>query len=220
MYVYKRKTVPAPGLSFSQAAIPSQKIMPDLKMSGDIEKLAAKLDFITESRKIDEEKFSRLNEEIGELRSMLIDNERKINDLDIKASKAADLVSEVQPEKLMEGVEKEKAKIDALKAKMESNEMIANKIIEEFKGIKNKMAIFKGVEEIIELNKDVREEIETIRKIESNVEKHANKVENVFINVEKRFTEFQKLKERIKEIDKNVSNVLNEFNELKNQLIK
>ena len=67
----------------------------------DLEKLKAQFSSFHEMQKASNERFSRVGEQIGELRTMIIDRDRASQHLEAKATQAIDLVETIKPEKLM-----------------------------------------------------------------------------------------------------------------------
>jgi len=59
-----------------------------------------------------------------------------------------------QPEKIMTEVQKQDAKTEALKANLEGNESIMDRVMEELKETKRKVEFFRGIEEIVKLRID------------------------------------------------------------------
>jgi hypothetical protein len=76
-------------------------------LSADIIKLKAEFDQFSELRKVINERFTRINEQIGELRGMIMDANRSMQDMEVKTVKAVDLVEAVHPDKLMAEVRKQ-----------------------------------------------------------------------------------------------------------------
>ena len=73
----------------------SQDPTPEVKstaLSADIIKLKAQFDQFSELRKVINERFTRLNEQVGELRGMIMDTNRSMQDMEVKTVKAVDLV--------------------------------------------------------------------------------------------------------------------------------
>ncbi|MBR9677274.1 hypothetical protein GOV04_03970 [Candidatus Woesearchaeota archaeon] len=184
----------------------------------DVERLKAQSEANNELRTVYSEKFSRLSEQIGELRSTLIDREREIQDLEVKAIKASDLVSEVQPEHLMSEQKKMDAKLEALKAKIESHEQVVNTVIEELKTVRGSIKAFRGMEQVIKLNSEVQDEIKEMKKLEANIQKHSDKVEEIFVEVNKKFDEFKDYKATATEINEQFSDFTKKVLDLKVKL--
>jgi chromosome segregation ATPase len=171
------------------------------QLSADIDKLTAQFSSFYEMQKAVTERFSRVNEQIGELRAMLIDRDRASQHMEAKATQAIDLVETIQPEKLMIEVRKSDAKVEALKANIESNEVVMNSIVAELKDTRNKLSAFKGMEEVVKLNEEVKKELSQIRLVQSIVERHADKVDTVFSEMQKAFGEYMKLSDTLKSLD-------------------
>jgi hypothetical protein len=140
-----------------------------VKLSTDIDKLKAGQEAFQEVRKSFTERFSQVSERIGELRSMILDRDKNIQKIELKATKAADLVESVKPEKLMTSIQKQDVKIDALKANLEGNEAIMSRVMDELKEMRNKLKFISGVKEIIKLSEEVKKELVEIKKIEGRI---------------------------------------------------
>jgi len=188
------------------------------KLAMDVEKLKAQTEAMLQLRSIQEERFQRTNEEIGDLRRRLIDKEKEISQLRIESSKTTELVSAVQPQKLMKELKKGDTKIESVAAKQEANRAIIDSVVEEMKAVKNSILTFKGTEMLIQLNEDVKQELNSIKKVELSVEKHANKVESIFGSVQTRFNEFIRLSDRVGIIDSSFKKTSKEFDHIRVQM--
>ena len=185
------------------------------KLAMDVEKLKAQTEAMLQLRSIQEERFQRTSEEIGDLRRRLIDKEKEISQLRIESSKTTELVSAVQPQKLMKELKKEDTKIESVAAKQEANRAIIDSVVLEMKAVKNTISTFKGTEMLIQLNEDVKQELNSIKKVELSVEKHANKVESIFGSVQTRFNEFIRLSDRVGIIDSSFKKTSKEFDQIR-----
>ncbi|MFH1789369.1 MAG: hypothetical protein ABH834_08310 [Candidatus Altiarchaeota archaeon] len=197
---------PAPGKSAPEAV---------RKISMDVEKLKAQVEALMQMRSLNEERFQRTSEEVGDLRRRLIDKEKEISQLRIDSSKTTELVSAVQPQALMKELKKEDTKIEALAAHQEANRAITDSVVEETKNIKNTLSTFKGIETIINLNEEVKKELNSIKKVETVVEKHASKVESIFGSIQSRFNEFVKLSDKVSVMEASFKKSSKEFDQLK-----
>lgn len=157
------------------------------KLATEIDKMKASMEAFTEVRKSFTERFTRTSEQIGELRSMILERDKSIQEIELKAIKAHDLVESVHPEKISTAVQKQDAKIEALKANLEGNEAIMSRVMEELKEAKKKIEFFRGVEEIVKLSEEVKSELIEIKKIESRVNINTDKVETIYSEMRNRF---------------------------------
>lgn len=185
------------------------------KIGADVNKLKIQFESFGEVRAATNEKFTRISEQIGELRSMIIERDKAFQHVEAQAIKATDLVEAVQPDKLMVDVKKLDGKIEALKANIESNEAIMSNIMNEMKEMRNKMTLFKGAEQVTKMNDDMMKEINDMRKLKVIIEKHSDKVETIFMEVQKSFGEFNKIKGIVDEVQKTVKPIGTEIDSLK-----
>jgi len=171
-----------------------------VKLATDLDMVKASVDSFGEVRKGLTERITGLSEQIGELRAMILDRDRTIQEIELKAVKAADLVESVQPEKLMIEVQKENAKFEALKANLEGNESIMNRIMEELKEMRRKLDFFRGIEEIVKLGEEVKKELIEIKKVEANISIDTDKVETIYSELRKKFQEIDIFSDSIQEL--------------------
>ncbi|NTV23683.1 MAG: hypothetical protein HGA85_04885, partial [Nanoarchaeota archaeon] len=162
-------------------------------LSAEIIKLKAQFDQFAELRKVINERFTRINEQVGELRGMIMDTNRSMQDMEVKTVKAVDLVEAVHPDKLMVDVRKQDAKIESLKANIESNESIMKTLMEQLKDLRRQISQFRGVDQVVQMNEEVKKELMAIKKVEAGVERHADKIEGIFMESQKRFQDFESL---------------------------
>jgi len=185
------------------------------RLAADVEKLKALITSLEEKGRIDSEKFSRINEQIGELRSSSVEKEKQIKDLEIAATKAVDLVKEVQPEKFMIELKKEDAKLNRLNAQMERYEDTISQVMAEIKEIRTKIELFRGYEELLKLNEETKQELRGIKKMEIAMDIHTNKIERLFIDFQKKYIEFETFKEMGEYLENAYREVIKEINGLK-----
>jgi len=171
-----------------------------IKLSTDLDRVKASVESFGEVRKGLTERITGLNEQIGELRAMILDRDRTIQALELKAVKAADLVESVHPDKLMIELQKEDAKFEALKANLEGNEAIMNRMMEELKEMRKKIEFFRGVEEIVKLSEEIKKELIDIKKVEASIHIDTDKVQTIYSEIRKKFQEIDLFSDNLKEV--------------------
>jgi hypothetical protein len=185
------------------------------KLDMELVKIKAQLDSFGEIRKANSERFSRIGEQMGELRGMVMDTNKTISKIEVSATKAIDLVESVQPEKLMIEIRKMDGKIESLRANIESNESMMRDLMEELKKMRQQMNFYKGIEQVAKLNEEVKGEILEIKKIEATIERHADKGETIFLDMEKKFAEYEKFQAKINDMEATFHSIQNDFDKLK-----
>ena len=199
----------------TQQAKPEEGPVGSGKLDLEVAKIKGQLDSFAEVRKASTERFSRVSEQMGELRGMIIDTNKAMSKVEVSASKAVDLVESVHPEKLMIEVRKQDGKIESLRASIESNEAMMKDIMLEMKKMRDTMKFYKGIEQVVTMNEEVKQELATMKRVEATVERHADKVETVFTEVEKKFAEFDKFNETVKDMDKSFKKLQSDFEKVK-----
>jgi cell fate (sporulation/competence/biofilm development) regulator YmcA (YheA/YmcA/DUF963 family) len=91
-------------------------------------------------------------------------------------------------------------------------------LMEELKKIRQQMNFYKGIEQVIKLNEEVKGEILEIKKVEAVIERHADKSESIFLDLEKKYAEFDKFQRTIDEVEKTFHAMQGDFDNIKLQL--
>ncbi|MBN1793024.1 hypothetical protein JW826_05060 [Candidatus Woesearchaeota archaeon] len=185
------------------------------KVDMEIVKIKAQLESFNEIRKSNSERFSRLGEQMGELRGMILDTNKTLSKVEVSATKAIDLVESVQPEKLMIEIRKMDGKVESLKANIESNESMMRDLMDELKKMRSQMNFYKGIEQVAKLNEEVKGEILEIKKVEATIERHADKGESIFLDMEKKFAEYEKFQKKVDDMDSVFHAIQNDFDKMK-----
>ncbi len=170
-----------------------------LRLSTEIDRLKAGQEAFQEVRKSFTERFTRISEQIGELRSMILDRDRTIQTMELKAVKAIDLVESIKPDKFMMDLERQNVKIEALKANLEGNEAIIDQVMEELKDMRRKMSFFRGIEEIIKLSEEIKKELIGIKKIEGTINIQTDKVQTIYSDMRKKIQDLDTFNSQLQE---------------------
>ncbi len=185
------------------------------ELTAGLEKLKAKFDTFYEVQKASNERFTRVNEQIGELRSMILERDKDGKLIEAKATQAIDLVQSVQPDKLMVELKKMDNKVEMMKSHAETNEVVINNTIAELKEMRTKMNAFSGIEEAIKLSEEVKKEWLENKKISANITKHSSKVETIYSEMWKKFSGFEKFTSVVDDLDKSVKQMASEVDSIK-----
>jgi hypothetical protein len=174
----------------------------DSKVAIEVTKIQAQMEGLNEFRKITNERFTRNSEELGEIKGMVVETNKSVSKIEAAATRAIDLVEAVKPDQLMIEIRKQDSKAEALKANIESNETMMHDIMREMKEMRQKIDFYKGVEQVAKMNEEIKQELIQIKKIEGIIDRHSNKIETIFLEVEKKFTEFDKYGDVAKDLQK------------------
>jgi len=184
-------------------------------MEAELTKIKSSLEALNEVRKANSDQFTRISEQIGELRGALMDTNKAVGTIEVASTKAIDMVNSVQPDKLMIEVRKTDSKVEALRANIEANETIMKDIMREMKEMRAQMGFYKGVDQVVKMNNEIKQELIDIKKTEGLVGKHADRVETIFVEVEKKFYDFEKFNEAVKELDRSFKKISSDFDKIR-----
>jgi chromosome segregation ATPase len=189
-------------------------LSPEIK----IEKLEAQVGVLKDTINAFQEKFTINSEKFGELRNMIINIEKKIGTIEMKAEKASALVEDVQPQKFLTLINKQKLITDTIYEKYSIIENKNNEIQNQFNGLKNEMKSFRGINDIMKLSKEVKDELITIKRIEANTEKHADKVESIYYQSLKKQQIIEDIAKEQREINTKIKTFEKDFEKMKIRL--
>lgn len=185
------------------------------KLSAQFERLKAKVDALGELRKADSERFTRISEQIGEMHNLILDKEKSIEEINAKATKAADLVEELKPESMISELKKSEVKYETFDAKIDAINSLYRKVIEELKSVRERLSVFNGTEELVKLNSETAENLARIRQSEANIERQTNKAGNMFIQFQKQFAEWSKFRDWAEGAEEEFRKMKGEFDSVK-----
>jgi len=189
-----------------------------IKLSTEIDKLKASAEAFAEVRKSFTERFTRTSEQIGELRSMILERDRTIQTLELKAVKAADLVESIKPDKFMVEIQRQNVKVEALKANLEGNEAITDRVMEELKEMRRKIEFFRGVEEIIKLSEEVKKELIGVKKVEGTINIQTDKVQTIYSEMRKKLQDLDNFNSTLQESRVNIEQNAKDVDYLKTKI--
>lgn len=189
----------------------------DPKLDAVLTRQGAEIQALKETRVANNERFIRVSEELGRLRESILQREKEIKDVVLKISRTVDMVEKVQPDKLFEIVEEQKANYLKLNQKIQANRERADQIMDLLKDVKKKTDFYKGIDQVMKLNSESAKLLSRAQKFSLITAERADRVENFFIQIEKQYKKFEKFdreKDDLVDLKKKVSKDLNEFNSL------
>ena len=184
-------------------------------ITAEIERLKAKVEMLSKAREAINDRISALSERVGEIRNALVEHERE-EALDKKRTEEVlNLVDEIKPDEITKKIMKFEAKIETLKARIDGEESMLNKITEELKEIRRAFLNFKKVDELAKLAIEFKKDLSQARKIEAEVSKHSAKTEHIFLETEKKFEDLLLTKKEVEEMLEKLKDASKEIEKIK-----
>lgn len=147
------------------------------------------------------ERFSQLNQQVGEVRTMALSNEKTISKSAQIAEKAASMVEEVQPQELNIRYQKIDGKIDMLDSKIEAEKQFKEGVMKELGELRKKSESFIGTEALLKLNEETKGDLINVQKSVSEIRAYSSKVEEIFAESRKSYIKVEKLKETVENLN-------------------
>ncbi len=172
-----------------------------------VEKMETRIDALDALMKGYAERFSLVNQQLGEVKATQMGSEKAFAKLGVDSAKAIDIVKEIKPEELRVDYQKLGIKVDTLSEKLEGNKQFTETLMDEIKELRQKAGLFIGTEALLKLNDDVKKDLIEVQKLGGRVRINADKVEQIFIEVRKGFSESQKVSGLVSNLDNSYAGV-------------
>jgi hypothetical protein len=166
-----------------------------------LEKIDGKLEIFDRSRDDVTERTTQLAEEIGELRSMILERERSFDEVKSEFEKVKDTVSGLEPLRLKKDLDRRKVEILENRAKIEQLETLVKALGEESKKFRELMEKIKSFENIVNISYDIDRKVSEINTMKDYASKVASKVESIFSELNSKVSELESLREKIEKLD-------------------
>ena len=141
---------------------------------------------LKELREADSDKLNNTSEQIGSLRSLFFQKEKRLKKIESNAEKASDLVKAMNPKKVIKGFARYDVRLEKIEIKNESLRGMIDEIFSQMKDMRTTIKRFKDSEALVSLNKQVKGEITKIEKISSSVQANLKKMEDFYLNFERK----------------------------------
>jgi len=148
-----------------------------------------------------EERMSHLTEEIGELRSMILDRERGFNEIETNFKKIEAMTEEIRPQIIKKDLDRKEREIIDISVKIERLEAISSETNKQIKLFREQMDKIRSLDNLLKVSKDIEENITRIKDTEKYTDRMAAKTEELFTELDKRLAQFVGHTARIESLD-------------------
>jgi hypothetical protein len=171
------------------------------KILMDTEKLRAELDALKEIKFNADERIKELAESIGELRSLIFQNDAAGKEIEIKVDKIDEIVSDLKPERIMKKLQEKEQAIEQTQIRVEKLEAMNADLTKKVLSAEKALANIKSLENLMEIVKDIDEKVLKINELKSSTERDSAKAERFYMEIVKSLEEFGLLKERLERLE-------------------
>lgn len=185
-----------------------------------LEKVDGKLEVLDRSKADMEERLTHLAEEIGELRSMILERERSFDELKSEFEKVKDTVGELEPEKVRRIFEKTEREILENRAKLETVESLTRALAEENKKFRKLMEKIKSFENLVDISYDIDRKVSQVKEMRNHVRIAVSKVESIFSELNEKLSQLEEQRERVEKLDELTVEITKMLDEISVRLAK
>lgn len=180
-----------------------------------LERINARLDSVVEWLHQFSERFSYINETLGEVKANSLATEKRLSKAMLEADKVVDVVREVKPEQLRIEYQKMDLRLAAINEKIEANKQLMIDAMNEVNEIRRQAEVFVGTDALMKLNNDTKKDVVETKKLSSRVKMQADKVQEIFLEVSRNFSETQKAMQQAEDVRESFEELKKEFEALK-----
>lgn len=162
-----------------------------------LEKAEGKIESLDSQKVATDERISRLTEEIGELRSSLLEKERMFNVVETGFGKIKDATEEINPQKIRKEMDKNAETLLKFEAQVESLNLKLDELTKGNEKIKDILSKIKSFENIVAVFEEMQKKLDAVEDDKQYVTREAGKIESIFSEINKKMREFRKYQERI-----------------------
>ena len=180
----------------------------DNKMSIELEKLKIMIDTVRESKKATDDTIQNISENIGEIRSMVMQADANFKTSMAKMESLEDDVSDIRPKEISkkfneikESMEKDRLEMEKIKRKSDGTLDKVNEIYDMIKSIG-------GIENLVNVNNDIQTKLKDINDAIKYIQRIGSKTEKIFIDLSKGMEDLVLLKAKQEDFDETIKNAL------------
>lgn len=166
-----------------------------------LEKLNGKMDMVDRSRNDMNDRLTHLAEEIGELRTMMMERERTSDKVKSEFEIVKETVTDLRPERLKKTFEKTERDILENKAHIETIQTLLRALAEESKKVRRLMKRIKSFENLVDISYEMERKIARINEVRNYADIVVAKVENIFSELNEKVSQLENQRRKIDKLD-------------------
>jgi len=187
--------------------------LPELVMR--VDKIEGKLEMEQENRNALNERISKLSEDIGDLRRMILDREGDYTKFEADFEKVQMIVKEIEPVKITKQFEKFSEKLEIENAQVEKIDIKSTDVNKRLKIVEEKFSKVKNFENLVNMTEKINKKMSNIEETKNYVDRIGGKVESVFSDVTDKLSQLKKERGTILKLDGITRDLMKDLDRLK-----
>jgi ElaB/YqjD/DUF883 family membrane-anchored ribosome-binding protein len=190
------------------------------KMNVRIVKLKAFVDALKEEKGGDREAIQRITEEVGEARSMTTNMEGRMSEIEMKLEDVSETITDLKPQRFAKELQKKEEEIKMHEARLEKLDDMNSTILKRVNQIQIILEKLGNIESIADMTKDISKKLVSIDDREKKITRLADKIDSMFVEINKRLEEFMFYKAKQDSLDDLTKETMKSIDELTTKLTR
>ncbi len=162
-----------------------------------VERIEGNIEGLKEQKALVDEKLSRMSEEIGEVRSSVLEREKLFSRIESEFAKLKQSLEQTRPETVVQTLEKYEQDSEKTKAELESLRFKMTEMEKATKSLRLIMDRIKDLDNLLQVAGDVKNALDNMEKERKDVSRLAAKTETIFSEMTEKMNEFSSYKSKI-----------------------
>jgi predicted nucleic acid-binding Zn-ribbon protein/ElaB/YqjD/DUF883 family membrane-anchored ribosome-binding protein len=190
------------------------------KLEVQLEKVRAFLEAMKDERSGGKENIQRMTEEIGELRSTISGMDRKVSESDIKVSEISESIGDLRPQRFIKALEEEDKSIKMHDARLDKLDDLSSIIMKKLGQIEAVLKRLGSLEKIVNFSQEAAKRLLEIENREKRITRIADKIDGIFMELNKRLDEFALYKAKQDTLDELSQETMKSLDDMSTKLEK
>ncbi len=202
-----------------------EKIMMELspkmeKINVRMVKLKAFVDALKEDKTGERESSQRLTEEVGEARSAMNSVESRLSEIELKLEDVSETLADLKPQRFAKDLQKKEEELKLHEAQLEKLDDMNSTILKRVNQIQIILEKLGNIESIATMTKDISKKMVSIDEREKKITRLADKIDSMFVEINKRLEEFMFYKAKQDSLDDLSKEMLKSMDEFSTKLMR
>jgi hypothetical protein len=190
------------------------------KINVRLVKLKAYVDAMKEDKISERESSQRITEEVGETRSSMNSMEGRVGEIEMKLEDVSETLADLKPQKFSKDLQKKDEEIKMHEARLEKLDDMNSTILKRVNQIQIILEKLGNIESMAEMTKGVSKKLVSIDERENKIARLADKIDSMFVEMNKRLEEFMFYKAKQDSLDDLSKEMLKSIDELTTKLTR
>ena len=160
------------------------------KLEVGLEKMRAYIEAMKDARSTGKEDIQRINQELGEVRSNVSTVDRKVSESEIKVHEINEAMGDMRPQRFIMALQEEDKSIKVHDARLDKLDDLNSVMLKKLGQIEGVLKRLGSLEKIVNFSKEAAKRLLEIENREKRINRIADKIDGIFMDLNKRLDEF------------------------------